>query len=113
MPPCAPEGSCISLVLSMPCTLILLALADAVGYRVQVSPHHVQFVGPELLALLGPEDVLIAVVELDDDLADPVRVYAARRHVKRAAPPLPVSSLQGYAPLSVLALAPRRMLPTS
>src|SRR5215218_9075037 len=102
-PPCDPEGSLISLALSMPCKLascglILLALADAVGYRVQVRSHHVQLVGPELLAPPGPEDIRVPVVELDDELADAVGVHTALRHIERAAPPVPVSFLQPLLP---------------
>src|SRR5688572_19744828 len=79
----------------MPCKsppLVLLALADAVADRVEVSCHLVQLVRFELLALLRGEDVLVAVVELDDDLLYTVGVHADLRHVKRASPPVLVRS---------------------
>jgi hypothetical protein len=57
----------------------------------------VQLVGLELPAQPGPESVVVAVVELDDDLLYSLRVDAPR-HVERAAPPLPVSSLQRKLP---------------
>src|SRR5215213_4465254 len=66
----------------MPCKippLVLLAFADAVADGVEVSRHLVQLVGFELLALLRGEDVLVAVVELDDDLLYAVDVYAIPR----------------------------------
>src|SRR3712207_2902640 len=100
----------MSRCLSMPCKLspclIPLANADAVGDGVEVDPHHVQLVGLEHLAQSGPEDVLVAVFELDDDLTDAVRVDAPR-HVERATVPLPVSSLQAKLP-SIQTSAPRR-----
>src|SRR5215217_2024794 len=112
MPPCEPAGPLISLCLSMPCKLsplVPLSLADAVGDRVQVGRHHVQLVGLELPAEPGPECVVVAVVVLDDDLAYPVRIHAPR-HVERAPPPLPVSSLQRTLP-SVLAPANLTSIP--
>src|SRR5829696_3095426 len=96
---------CLSMLCKPSPCLIPLALADAVGDGVEVHPHHVQLVGFELLAQSGPEDVLVAVVELDDDLTDAVRVDAPR-HVERAAVPLPVSSLQAKLP-SIWTSAPR------
>src|SRR5215212_2136699 len=87
----------------MPCKpaprgLVLLALANAVDYRVQVRSHHVQLVGPELLAPPRAEDISVPVVELDDELADAVGVNAALRQIERAAPPLLLSSLQPTLP---------------
>src|SRR5215208_1465042 len=79
----------------MPCKsspLLLLAFADAVADRVEVRRHLVQLVRFELLALFRGEDVLVAVVELDNDLLYAVGVHAAPRHVKRTAPPLRVRS---------------------
>src|ERR671910_1736016 len=87
------NGPWAFLVRSIPCKsppLVLLAFADAVADRVEVSRHLVQLVRFELLALLRGEDVLVAVVELDDDLLYPVGVHADLRHVERTSPPVPV-----------------------
>src|SRR5215210_6775242 len=73
---------------------ILLAFADAVGYGVEVGRHHVQLVGLELRAHPGTKEVLVAVIELDDNLFYAVGVHGAPPHVERAAPPLPVVLFQ-------------------
>src|SRR5215212_75003 len=90
--------------------LISLALANAVGDRVKVGTHHVQLVGLEVLTQPGPEGVLVAVVELDDDLADAVGVDAPC-HVERATAPLPISSLQLTLPSVRASCAPRLRAP--
>src|SRR5215216_3770548 len=54
--------------ISFPSFLVLLALADAVGYGVEVSRHHVQFVGLELPTRPWTKNVLVTVVEFEYDL---------------------------------------------
>src|SRR5215213_1816271 len=65
----------------MPCTALapLLAAADADAAHdahAQVVGSLVQLVGAELLALLGPHNLLLSGVELQDDLLYAVGVHA-------------------------------------
>src|SRR3712207_2630650 len=76
-----------------------LALTDAVGDRVYVRSHHVQFVGSKLLAQPGPEGVRGAAIEFEDHLFYAVWIQPTLRHVQGTALPAALRLLHDlYAP---------------